>query len=366
MKRSQNRVAYSRWLGVILALGLKFLLAGTSVLADEANSEGTSLLKTAQAKFSPLPADMATPARPIKAEQVNLGRHLFFEPRVSVDGTVSCSRCHLPALYGADGLPRSHGALTNVLKRNAPTVFNAALQFKAHWDGVNDDVEMQAHRALTGPGFANPDAANALKKLKEIDGYRELFEKAFPDAKELVTLDQWSTAIGAYERILVSPSRFDDYLRGSATALTATERQGLRKFIEVGCADCHLGANLGGTKFEKFGVASDYWMATKSKEIDKGRFDLTHAKDDLYVFKVPSLRNVEMTPPYFHDGSVDDLRSVVRIMSQVQLGQNVNDQDLESIIAFLKSLTGPIPATFREAPLLPAAGFQSSSDRDAK
>ena len=167
---------------------------------------------------------MGTATRPIKPEQASLGRLLFFEPRVSVDGTVSCARCHQAALHGTEGLPKSHGALTNILKRNAPTVFNAAFQFKAHWDGVNDDVEMQAHRSLTGPGFANPDAESALKKLGEIAGYRELFEKAFPGEKELVTLKQWSTAIGAYERTLVSDSRFDDYLRGSATAISSVER----------------------------------------------------------------------------------------------------------------------------------------------
>ena len=172
-----------------------------------------------------------------------------------------------------------------------------------------------------------------------------------------MTLAQWETAIGAYERTLVSPSRFDDYLRGKSEALSAAERQGLQKFMSVGCAECHLGADVGGTKFEKFGVVSDYWTETKSRDLDEGRFDVTHDANDKYVFKVPGLRNVARTPPYFHDGSVERLEDAVQIMAKVQIGETLSEPDLRSIVTFLECLTGPIPANFRQAPILPAGGF---------
>lgn len=349
---------------VMLTWGL--LIAGTSNfgIATVNAEEADALFKQAARFFDPLPADMATKERPISPKLVNLGRMLFFEPRASVDGTVSCSRCHQAALYGTDGLPKSHGARDKQLSRNAPTVFNAALQFKAHWDGVNDDVEMQAHRSLSGMGFGNPNTASGLAKLKAIPAYAPLFQEAFPDAKETITVDQWAQAIGAYERTLVSPSRFDDYLRGKREALSPLEQQGLKTFISVGCAECHLGPVVGGTKFEKFGIVSDYWTETQSKEIDKGRFNITQKPGDLYVFKVPGLRNVAMTPPYFHDGSVESLSEAVQIMAKVQSGETLKNDEVRSIVAFLECLTGSIPANFQQAPVLPAAGFRSISVAD--
>lgn len=344
----------------IVNLGLAIGLTGCIGVATAGDQNADQLLlKQATQLFAPLPPDMAAKERPFSPKLVHLGRMLFFEPRVSVDGTVSCARCHQAALYGTDGLPKSHGARDKLLPRNAPTVFNAALQFKAHWDGVNDDVEMQAHRAPTGLGFGNPDNASAMAKLRAIPGYQQLFQAAFPKEKETVTVDQWSTAIGAYERTLISPSRFDDFLRGKLDALSPIEQKGLKTFISVGCADCHSGPAVGGTKFEKFGVVSDYWKETRSKEVDKGRFNITRNAEDLYSFKVPSLRNVAMTPPYFHDGSVNSLPDAIQIMSKVQLGDTRGAEDLRSIVAFLESLTGPIPANFQEAPVLPAAGFRS-------
>ncbi len=339
----------------VLAMGL--ILAGAAHSTAEEQAADDGLGKHARHIFAPLPDNFATQSRPVKPEQAELGRMLFYEPRASVDGTTSCSRCHLAAQYGTDGLPKSHGARDKILKRNAPTVFNAAIQFKAHWDGVNDDVEMQAHRSLTGPGFGNPDSQSGLARLRAITGYTELFQRAFPGDKELVTLAQWETAIGAYERTLVSPSRFDDYLRGKSEALSPAERQGLQKFISVGCAECHLGAGVGGTKFEKFGVVSDYWTETKSRDLDEGRFDVTHDANDKYVFKVPGLRNVARTPPYFHDGSVERLEDAVQIMAKVQIGETLSEPDLRSIVTFLECLTGPIPANFRQAPILPPGGF---------
>jgi len=324
---------------------------------------GAALLKDAQRFFAALPTNMAAPGFPVTPERVDLGRKLFFEPRISVDGTVSCARCHLSALYGSDGLTRSRGSHDKLNRHNAPTVLNAGLEFRAHWIGDREGLEDQAKRSLIGPlTFGNPDYPSVAAKIKAIPDYVEMFKKTFPGESDPITPDNWGTAIGAYERTLVTPSRFDDYLAGDAVALSAPERAGLRKFIDGGCAGCHNGSAVGGGKFEKFGVSQDYWKETGSPEVDKGRFEVTHAATDLYVFKVPGLRNVAMTPPYFHDGSVTSLEQAVRIMAKVQLGTTLTTQDAQDIVAFLESLTGRLPKQFSESPVLRPAAFDRIND----
>jgi cytochrome c peroxidase len=323
-----------------------------------AENDANQLLSEAHGIFKPLPNDMATAEFPITPERVDLGRKLYFDPRISVDGTVSCARCHQPALYGTDGLPKPRGAHNKLNPRNAPTVLNAGLQFKAHWRGDRENIEDQAKQALVGPpSFGNSDYATARAKLKAIPGYVEMFQKAFPGEQEPVTEENWGKAIGSYERTLVTPSRFDQYLAGDTQALAPVEQQGLRKFINTGCIACHNGPGVGGSMFQKFGVVEDYWKETGSKEIDKGRFDVTHDQADMYVFKVPTLRNVAMTPPYFHDGSVSTLPEAIAVMAKVQLGKSLPDQDVSDISAFLQSLTGKLPDTFTNSPNLPTAGF---------
>ncbi|HWU38357.1 MAG TPA: cytochrome c peroxidase, partial [Candidatus Acidoferrum sp.] len=264
---------------------------GSAWAADQA------LLTQAQALFKPVPKVMESPENPITPEKVSLGRLLFFETRVSVDGTVSCSRCHLVSLYATDALPKAIGALGRLNPRNAPTVLNAAQQFVEHWRGDRKSVEDQAIQALVGPpSFGNPDYASAMEKLKALPGYPELFAKAFPNEKDAVTPDNWGKAIGAYERTLVTPSPFDAYLTGDSTAFSLAQEAGLREFMQAGCPACHSGVGIGGGLFQKFGLVEDYWKETGSPEVDKGRFDVTHNPTDTYVFKVPSLRNVAMTP----------------------------------------------------------------------
>jgi cytochrome c peroxidase len=196
-----------------------------TVFAQGAGDDA-QLLKEAKDAFPPLPKDAATAEYPVLPERVSLGRKLFFDPRISADGTGSCVRCHQPALYGADGLARSLGLHDKLLPRNAPTVLNSGLQFKAHWDGVFENVEAQAKKSLLGPGFGNPDHATAMARLKAIPGYFEMFQKAFPGEKDPVTADNWGKAIGAYERTLLTPSRFDEYLGGKIHALSAAEQRG--------------------------------------------------------------------------------------------------------------------------------------------
>jgi cytochrome c peroxidase len=349
----------------IALTGVAFVLAicafATNHAAARAADVDADLLNKARSNFQPLPKDMATPEFPITPSRVELGWKLFFDPRISVDGTVSCVRCHQPALYGTDGLPKARGAHDTLNPRNAPTILNAALQFKAHWRGDRKNVEDEAKQVLIGSfSFINPDYESAIARIKAIPGYTDLFRKEFPGDPDPVTPDNWAKAIGAFERTLVTPSRFDAFLAGDARALSPEERTGLRKFIDTGCIACHNGADVGGGIFQKFGVVEDYWTATGSQQPDKGRFDVTHDPQDTYVFKVPSLRNVAMTPPYFHDGSVRSLSEAVQIMAKVQLGRALGDQDTADIVAFLGSLTGKLPQGFVDAPILPTSGFDVS------
>jgi cytochrome c peroxidase len=331
-----------------IALGVGLNL-GVGAVSQAAGDD--ALLKDARRLFAPLPKDMATAQRPITPALVELGRALFFEPRASVDGTTSCARCHAPQLYGSDALTKSHGNHDKIGARNAPTVLNTALQIKQHWSGNREDVEDQATRALTGAGsFGNPDFDAPMARLKAIAGYQPLFNAAFPGDENPVTAANWGRAIGAYERTLVSRSRFDDFLEGKEDALSASERAGLRTFIDTGCVTCHNGVGVGGGEFKKFGVVEDYWKATGSEKIDEGRATDTKKPEDKFLFKVPLLRNVAMTGPYFHDGSVGSLEAAVRIMAKVQLGATPGDKDVQDIVAFLGSLTGPLPANYATAP----------------
>ena len=335
---------------VAIALGLNFA-AVTMVWA----ADNSALLNKARQYFAPLPKTMATAQRPLTPTLVELGRALFFDPRMSVDGTTSCVRCHQPSLYGTDALAKSHGNHDKLNFRNAPTVLNAALQVKQHWVGDREDVEDQATKALTGPAsFGNPDLDAPMARIRGIAGYLPMFQAAFPNESNSINPTNWGKAIGAYERTLVSRSRFDDFLEGKFDALSATERQGLETFIDTGCIICHNGAGIGGAEFKKFGILGDYWKATNSKDIDEGRFLATKDPDDKYVFKVPSLRNVAMTGPYFHDGSVGSLADAVRAIAQLQLGVTAGDKEVHGIVSFLGSLTGTLPDSFVTAPVLPA------------
>lgn len=347
-------------------------LAGAGVLAAiftcivSAEDSQQALLERARQLFKPLPADASTPERPITPERVALGKALFFEPRVSSDGVVSCAKCHQPTLQGTDALPTSIGNYGKVLPRNAPTVFNTALQFAQHYGGNRKDVEEQAVKALISPlAYGNADYAAAEQKLRAIPGYRAMFEKAFPGEAEPVTAENWGKAIGAYERVLLTPASFDRYLAGDATALNAQAQQGLEKFISFGCAGCHNGVTVGGQMYQKFGLTQDYWALTGSKEVelfkgrDKGRFQDTKNESDAFIFKVQQLRNVAVTPPYFHDGSVAELKDAVRIMAKLQLGRDLSNDDTADIVAFLQSLTGEVPAEFANAPVLPPAPYRN-------
>ena len=313
------------------------------------------LLQQAKQIFSPLPQVMTSEKNPVTPAKVKLGKILFYETRISVDGTVSCARCHPIGLYAADGLKKSIGNNCKVNPRNAPTLLNAAGQISAHWIGNRADVEDQARQSVTGPpSFGMPSHEAVEAKLRGIPGYTELFKKAFPGESSPVTVDNFAKAVGAFERTLVTPSPFDSFLKGDVAALKEEEKRGLKTFMEAGCVMCHFGTYLGGQMYEKFGIFEPYWKYTRSEPIDEGRYAVTKNEADKYVFKVSVLRNVAKTAPYFHDGSVDKLEEAVWIMGKVQLNRDLTKEQVAEIVTFLKSLTGIIPEEALTIPLLPS------------
>ncbi len=335
---------------IILVISI-ISFAGLSLGADG----DEDLLKEAKQIFSPLPQAMSSEKNAITPEKVKLGKILFYETRISVDGTISCARCHPIGLYAADGLKKSIGNNCKVNARNAPTLFNAAGQISGHWIGNRVDAEDQARQSVIGPpSFGMPSYEAVEAKLKGIPGYTELFKKAFPGENNPVTVDNFAKAVGAFERTLVTPSPFDTFLKGDLAALKAQEKKGLRTFIETGCEMCHFGPYVGGQMYQKFGIFEPYWKYTRSEPVDEGRYVVTKNEADKYVFKVPVLRNVAKTPPYFHDGSVDKLEEAVLIMGKVQLNRDLTKMQVEEIVAFLKSLTGIIPEEALTIPLLPS------------
>lgn len=341
----------------------KSILSAVAVLTVVgcASAQGVNdkeLLAAAQGVFKPLPTfEEMQKVRKVTPEQITLGQALFFDPRLSADQQQTCNTCHNLATYGVDNQSFSKGVAGGFGGRNAPGILNSSLFIAQFWDGRAKDVEEQAGGPMLNPAeMAMPNEAAVETVLRSIPGYKAMFDAAFP-GKNNVTFKNATAAIGAFERTLLTPTRFDSYLRGDASALTAAEKAGLKKFMDVGCTACHAGVGLGGDQFWKFGLADGpYWKFTGSKKPDDGRFEVTKSEDDKNVFRSPGLRNVARTYPYFHDGSVWSLEQAVDIMGQAQLGQKMPAEDVKSIVTFLNALTGEVPAAARTMPVLPANG----------
>ncbi|MHB8077998.1 MAG: cytochrome-c peroxidase [Candidatus Krumholzibacteriia bacterium] len=344
-----------RWSHLAVCMGVVAVI-GIPAAADAAGSADVDLLNRAKAIFGPLPEAMTSADNPLTPAKVKLGNVLFWEPRISSDGTVSCAKCHPVGLYAADGLRKAVGHDCALNPRNAPTVLNAAAQIAEHWIGNRTNVEDQARQALLGPpSFGMPSYAAVAKVLKGMKGYVALFQAAFPNDQDPVTADNFGLAVGAFERTLVTPAPFDDFMRGDAAALAAQQQRGLGTFLDTGCMACHMGPYVGGQLYQKFGVFEPYAKYTRSQPVDEGRFAVTRSPADMFVFKVPVLRNVAETPPYFHDGSVDRLADAVTIMARIQLAKDLTPAQAGDVVAFLASLTGRIPDALLTVPVLPAA-----------
>lgn len=301
------------------------------------------------AMFAPLPDPVPSKAGPITEERTALGRILYYDARLSKNQKISCNTCHDLAKYGVDNEPTSDGFRNKKGDRNSPTVFNAAAHFVQFWDGRAADVEAQAKGPMLNPvEMALDSGKNAVAVVKSMPQYVALFKKAFPADKDPVTFDNMATAIGAFERKLVTPARWDKFLQGDQNALTAEEKAGFNAYFEAGCQACHAGALLGGNLYQKLGAVKPYPDST-----DPGRFKVTNNEGDRMFFKVPSLRNVEKTAPYFHNGKVATLQQAVMQMGEYQLGKPLDAARADSIITFLKTLTGEIPADYIKQPELP-------------
>ena len=345
-------------LGITLACGVAALLSVFPFAPETAASAAASVAASPQdpqKKPTPRPRidfefvkamfrnDPAAPEVDNKStpEKVALGKALYHATELSKKGNLSCASCHDLANYGQDGKPTSPGSDGKNGDRNTPTVWNAFRQFSQFWDGRAPTVEAQSIMPVLNPvehGVA--DEAELVGKIKAKAELVDGFKKAFPDAADPVTADNFKLAIGAFERTLVTKSRWDDYLDGNQKALTNDELLGLKTFMEVGCTTCHMQRLLGGHMYQKVGLLKPYGGE------DVGRAKVTGSDADKYFFKVPSLLNVEKTAPYYHDGKIATLEEAVTNMASIQLGKELKPEQTAAIVAFLKALTGPLPAEY--------------------
>lgn len=292
------------------------------------------------------PVQPIVPPQQVNLGMVELGKKLFFDPRLSKSGFISCNSCHNLSMGGTDNIRTSIGDKWQQGPINAPTVLNSSLSLAQFWDGRAADLKAQAGGPIANPGEMAFSHTLAIDVLQSIPAYEREFKKVF--GKDKIDIDQVTTAIAEFEKTLVTPnSRFDQWLLGKKDALTANELAGYKLFKESGCVACHNGAALGGTSFQKMGIVEPY----KSTSPTEGRSAVTGKDADRFNFKVPTLRNVELTYPYFHDGAYWKLEEAVDVMARLQLGRKLSDDEVGKITAFLKTLTGEQPSF--TLPILP-------------
>jgi cytochrome c peroxidase len=330
---------------------LSFLALATIVFHPV--SAADALMTAAQSQFKPiplrapeLPNNGATPAK------VELGKMLFFDPRLSASHSISCNSCHNVGMGGVDSQETSIGHHWQRGGRNSPTVFNAVFNTAQFWDGRAKDLEAQAGGPMANPIEMASPTAHVAEQLTATPGYVTAFQAAFPNEKLPVTLSNSEKAIAVFEATLITPNApFDRYLKGEPAALNQAQKSGLKLFMDKGCSSCHNGINLGGGMYAKFGLVEQP-SATLRPPADKGRFAVTKTAGDEYVYKVPTLRNIVLTAPYFHSGKVWDLNEAVAVMGSIQLGAKLTTVEIGQIVAFLGSLTGEQPKI--GYPILPA------------
>ena len=308
------------------------LLETTAVFADDTDR----LIRRANRYFSPLPAAMPGSEHDTP-ERIALGKQLYFEKRLSINDSQSCASCHRleDGFAGVDNLPVSPGARGEPGSRNSPTVLNAGWQDSQFWDGRAADLVEQAKGPILNPiEMGMPDEHAVEEKLRGIAEYRRAFAAAFPGAEPAITYQNLAEAIAAFERTLITPGRIDDFMKGDAEALSEVEQRGLQTFIKLDCTSCHDGKLVGGETYEPLGKEHPY-----ENQADQGMYTVTQDENDRMFFKVAPLRNVALTAPYFHDGKVPTLDEAVRKMAKLQLDEELTDQQVSDITAFLKTLT---------------------------
>jgi cytochrome c peroxidase len=304
--------------------------------------------------FKALPTEVPAPDNELNEAKINLGRQLYFETRISKGAKMSCNSCHKLDTFGQDNLPFSPGHEGKVGGRSSPSTYNAALHIAQFWDGRAPSVEEQAKGPVLNPGeMGAPSEAFVVQVLKSMPEYVSAFKAAFPGEADPVTYNNFGKAVGAFERKLLTPSKWDDFLKGNKEALSAEEKKGFATFAKTGCVTCHNGAGVGGHMYQKLGLVKP-WPGLK----DNGRSDVTKNEGEKHFFKVPSLRNITETAPYLHDGSVKTLEEMVKMMAEYQLAKQLTEEEVTSIVTFLKALKGTPDAEYTKAPKLP----ESSSD----
>lgn len=323
------------------------LLAASAVWAQD------SLRQRAQSLFKPIPE--APPAlrdgNAPTPERITLGKMLFFDPRLSASHLISCNTCHNLGLGGADLQETSTGHHWQKGPRNAPTVYNAVFNIAQFWDGRAKDLAAQAKGPVQAAVEMNNTPEHVIATLKSLPPYVALFQAAFPKSKEPLSFDNVALAIEDFEATLLTPNGpFDRYLKGDEKALNAEQKEGLKLFMDKGCASCHNGVNVGGMGYFPFGVVAAPPGNVRPAG-DTGRYKVTSTAGDKYVFRAPELRNVALTPPYFHSGKVWRLADAVAIMGSAQLGIHLTNRETGRITAFLHTLNGEPPRI--EYPQLP-------------
>jgi cytochrome c peroxidase len=329
-----------------LILIILFTFGSFLLLSSCESEQEPEYLSEISSIFEPIPAEAPVPEdNPMTDEKIDLGHKLFFEPRLSRSGIISCNTCHVVGAAGVDHRDRAIGEGGRIGPRNSPTVYNAAFLKAQFLDGRAATLEEQAVGPIQAHVEMDLTPEEAMERL-EVSGYRPYFAEAFPEDDEPFTFENLAKAIASFERTLITHgSPFDDYLEGNEDALTAVEIEGFELFQENGCMSCHNGPLLGGRTFTPFSHAEEQGGE------DMGRYAVTGREADRYVFRVAPLRNVEMTYPYFHDGSAETLEEAVSIMGESQLGRKFNEDEVEKITAFLKTLTGEFPTVTH--PVLP-------------
>lgn len=297
-----------------------------------------SLLTTLPAVAVEEPIQPIKPPHDLNAPRAELGKKLFFDPRLSKSGFISCNSCHNLSMGGSDNLPTSIGHDWHQGPINAPTVLNSSFNFVQFWDGRAKDLQEQAGGPIANPGEMASSHPLAVEVIASIPAYQSEFKQAF--GGEGVTIERITQAIAEFEKTLVTPnSRFDQWLQGKSSALSSEELAGYQLFKSSGCTSCHNGVAVGGNSFQKMGLVAPYTTQNPAE----GRSAVTQDPADKLKFKVPTLRNVELTYPYFHDGAAQTLTEAVDTMGRVQLGRQFNAEEKSQIVAFLKSLTGEQP-----------------------
>lgn len=342
----------------ILSSGLIIFAVAAVLIGVTAATAQKSLQQEAASLFEPIPKEPPKMKdNPLTPEKMELGRMLYFEPRLSASQIISCQTCHNVGLAGADLQETSIGHGWQRGPRNAPTTYNSVFNVAQFWDGRAKDLAEQAKGPVQAGVEMNNTPERVVETLKSMPEYVEHFEKAFPDQDDPVNFENMAMAIEAFEATLLTPGApFDVYLQGDESALTDVQKEGLQLFMDKGCASCHYGVNLGGMGYYPFGV-----VEAPSEDVrpvdDPGRFEVTNTASDKYVFKSPTLRNVAITQPYFHSGKVWKLQGAVQIMGSSQLGYELDSNESAIITEFLKSLTGNQPEVSH--PVLPPSSNET-------